>query len=92
MKDVSKCFLVGAVCLWLFADAIDIRLPVDKTEKRVLREQERVIDGEEFCAENAGCKKVRIYMNHEQEIEIRVSWIAKGCMLLLLFGLIRKTD
>lgn len=90
MRDICKCFLVGVLCLWLFADAIDVNIPVVRIEESALKEREGETDRGSLQEGDFDWKAVRVCFDKGQEIEIRVSWIAKGCILLLLLGVIKR--
>ena len=38
-QDVRKCFVVGALCLWLFWDAVGMKMPTVGIEEEILKEQ-----------------------------------------------------
>ena len=58
-QDVRKCFVVGALCLWLFWDAVGMKMPTVGIEEEILKEQEVETYREDF-----DWGDLKIYLNN----------------------------
>lgn len=90
MRDVWKCFLTGILCLWLLADAAKLYSPAAGTREGALKEEKEITDREYFKRKDSAGEEIRIYLNKNQEVDVQIEWIAKGCILLLFFCVIKR--
>lgn len=90
-QDVWKCFFVGLLCFWLFWDVIEIKNPTVRIEEGILKEQEEA-DREILKGEKFNWGDFKLYFNKRQYLDIPIVWITKGCILLLVFSLIKRTQ
>lgn len=86
-QDVRKCFVVGALCLWLFWDAVGMKMPTVGIEEEILKEQEVETYREDF-----DWGDLKIYLNKRRHLDIPIIWIAKGGVLLLAFSVLKRTQ